>query len=132
MPRRGDPAPVDAHDDTIPARSRHGEKLALAALLLPWIVLSLLLPLPHMIAALAMIAALGALVCVAVRWSRWRAAELGLDADAWALAAVLSLGYSQLLLLGAKGRSGYEAMCDECGKLNDARETFCYGCGALG
>lgn len=124
-------APTDGRDERA-APARHGEKLALAALLLPWIVLSLLLPLPHMVAALAMLVALAALLAVAVKWSRTRAAELGLDAEAWGLAAVLSLGYSQLLLLGAQGKSGYEAMCDECGKLNDARATFCYGCGAFG
>ena len=131
MEPRGDPSPAEARDDAPGLPGGHGEKLALAALLLPWLVLSLLLPLPHMIAALAMLMALAALLAVAVKWSRSRAADLGLDAEAWGLAAVLSLGYSQLLLLGAQGKSGYEAMCDECGKLNDARDTFCYGCGAF-
>lgn len=109
-----------------------GEWLSLGALLLPWGVLTLLLPIPHMVAGLALITALAGLVTVAVRWSRMRAEALALDAEAWGLAAVLSLGFSMALLLGANGRSAFQALCGECGKMQDARNAFCHGCGAIG
>lgn len=109
-----------------------GERLSLAALLLPWGILTLLLPLPLMLVGLALLAALGALLLLAARWSRLRAASLGLDADAWGLAAVLSLGYSMPLLIGTEGRSAYQAMCGDCGRMQDARSPFCHGCGAYG
>lgn len=128
MERQERAAAAEAHEEPASA-TRHGETLALAALLIPWLVLSLLLPLPHMVAALALVATLGALLACAIRWSHARAEALGLDPEAWGLAAVLSLGFSQLLLLGAAGQSGFDAMCDECGRLNDARASFCYGCG---
>ena len=110
--------------------THRGETLAIGALLLPWVVLSLLLPLPHLIAALAMLAALGSLLACAVRWARARADELGLDVDAWGLVAVLTLGFGLLLLLGANGRTGFERLCDACGSTSDARAPFCYGCGS--
>lgn len=106
-----------------------GEALALGALLVPWLVLSLLLPLPFLVAAFALLMTLAALLASAIRWSRMRAAELGLDEEAWGLAAVLTLGFSQALLLGADGRTGFERLCDACGSASDAREPFCYGCG---
>ena len=87
-----------------------GEALAMGALLAPWVILSLLLPLPHMIAALAMLCALAGLLACAVRWSRMRAEALGLDEETWGLTAVLTLGYGQLLLLGANGRSGFDRL----------------------
>lgn len=114
------------------AAARKGEWLALGALLTPWMLLSLLLPVQHLVAACALLAGLAALLAAAVRWSRERAGKLGLDRDAWGLAAVLSLGFSMLLLVGTEGRSGFEAMCDTCGKLHDARAPFCYTCGAYG
>lgn len=107
-----------------------GEWLALGALLVPWIVLSLLLPLPMLVAALGLLCALAALLACAIRWSRSRAEELGLDEEAWGLAAVLSLGFSQVLLLGADGRTGFERLCGGCGTAADARSPFCYGCGS--
>lgn len=109
-----------------------GEWLSLGALLLPWAVLSLLLPVAHMVAALGLLAALAGLLGVAARWSRGRAVELGLDEEAWGLAAVLSLGFAMALLLGTAGHTAFEAMCRECGKLQDARNGFCHGCGAYG
>lgn len=108
-----------------------GEWLSLAALLLPWGVLSLLLPLAHMVAAFGLLVALAALLAVGIRWSRMRAESLGLDPEPWGLASVLSLGFSMLLLLGANGKSGYETMCNDCGRLHDARMSFCHGCGAF-
>lgn len=115
-------------------RSRgKGEWIALGALLLPWFVLSLMLPLPHLIVAVALLTALGALLGTAVTWSRMRARELGLDAESWGLAAVLSLGFSMLLLIGTSSQgSGYESLCMDCGKISDARTPFCYGCGSYG
>lgn len=109
-----------------------GEWLSLAALLLPWGILSLLLPLPHMIAALGLLGALASLLIVAARWSRMRSQALALDPDAWGLAAVLTLGFSMALLLGTDGRSAFQAMCGDCGRLQDARAPFCYSCGAYG
>ena len=109
-----------------------GEWLSLAALLLPWAVLTLLLPLPHMVAGLGLLTALAGLMTVAARWSRMRAQALGLDPEAWGLASILSLGFSMALLLGANGHSAFEAMCGECGRLQDARNAFCHGCGAVG
>jgi hypothetical protein len=107
-----------------------GEALALGALLTPWFILSLLLPLPFLIAAVALLCAFASLLACAIRWSRMRATELGLDAEAWGLAAVLTLGFSQVLLLGAHGRTGFERFCHACGSASDARAPFCYGCGS--
>lgn len=109
-----------------------GEWVALGALLLPWYVLSLMLPLPHLAVAVALLTALASLLATAVTWSRLRAMDLGLDADSWGLAAVLSLGFSMLLLVGTAQGSGYESLCMDCGKLSDARTPFCYSCGAYG
>ena len=122
----------------LPARRRRmdtatagrGEWMALGALLLPWGVLSLLLPLGHLVVAFSLLLSLAMLLGAAVGWSRRRAADLKLDAEAWGLAAVLSLGFSMALLLGGPGRSGYDAMCDDCGHVQDMREQFCYRCGA--
>lgn len=111
--------------------ARHGEWLALGALLLPWAVLSLLLPAQHLLVAFSLLFALAALLAAAVGWSRGRARALRLDAATWGVAAVLSLGFSMLLLIGAQGRTGFETLCLECGKLGDARAPFCYACGAL-
>lgn len=107
-----------------------GEWLALAALLLPWLILSLLLPLSYLVVSMCLLMALAMLLCAAVVWSRQRALALHLDPEAWGLAAVLSLGFSMALLLGSEERSGYDAMCGECGSLQDARRSFCYTCGA--
>lgn len=107
-----------------------GEWLSLSALLLPWGILSFLLPLPMLVAALGLLVALAALLVVAVRWSRMRAEALALDVEAWGLAAVLSLGFSMGLLLGTSGESAYQAMCGDCGRLQDARNRFCHGCGS--
>lgn len=107
-----------------------GEWLALGALLLPWLILSLLLPLSYLVLSMCLLLALAMLLCAAVVWSRQRALALHLDAEAWGLAAVLSLGFSMALLLGSAERSGYDAMCGECGSLQDARLTFCHACGA--
>lgn len=109
-----------------------GEWLSLGALLLPWGVLTLLLPLPHMVAGLGLLTALAGLMTVAVRWSRMRARELALDEEAWGLAAVLSLGFSMALLIGTSGQSAFQALCGECGRMQDARNAFCQGCGAYG
>lgn len=107
-----------------------GERFSLGALLLPWAILSLLLPFPHLVVALALLASLAGLLTAAARWSNARAAALKLDAEAWALAAVLSLGFSMALLLGTEGKSAFQAMCGDCGTLQDARASFCYRCGS--
>lgn len=108
-----------------------GEWLALGALLLPWGVLSILLPLPHMVAAFGLLVAIMALLAVAIRWSRLRAQALDLDPEAWGLAAVLTLGFSMFLLLGTKGASGYDRMCGDCGRLQDVHTAFCHACGSV-
>lgn len=107
-----------------------GEWLALGALLLPWLILSLLLPFAYLVVALCLLMALAMLVSAAVVWSRQRALALHLDPEAWGLAAVLSLGFSMALLLGGEGHSGYDALCGECGTLQDVRNAFCHTCGA--
>lgn len=108
---------------------RRGEWLALGALLLPWSVLSLLLPLAHLAASMSLLLALAMLLAASVSWSRERAASLRLDADAWGLATVLTLGFGMALLLGAEGKSAFQALCFGCGRTQDARAPFCYGCG---
>lgn len=112
--------------------SPRGEWLALLALLAPWLVLSAFLPPAHAIVSAALLSALGALLACALRWSRMRAEALGLPAEPWGLAAVLTLGYSQALLVGMEGRSGFDALCHECGRLQDVRLRFCQGCGSYG
>jgi hypothetical protein len=104
--------------------------LALGALLAPWALLSLLLPLVWMSVAFLLIATLAGLLHLGAAWSRQRAEQLGLAPDGWALAAVLSLGFSMLMLLGPQTTSGYDALCDDCGRLSDARSMFCTGCGS--
>lgn len=109
------------------------EGLAVFALLLPWALVSLLLPFPQLPLAFALLAALAALLLAASRWSRLRAGELGLDEERWALAGALSLGFTMLFLLGGRERtSGFDALCHECGRLFDARSPFCHGCGHYG
>ena len=107
-----------------------GEWLALCALLLPWATLSLLLPLAHLAVSMALLLALAMLLFAAVTWSRQRAEVLRLDPQAWGLAAVLSLGFAMALLIGTEGKSGFDALCHDCGRLQDAREPFCHTCGA--
>jgi len=124
--------PLKPHPSGHRCMHARGEWLSLGALLLPWGALSLLLPLPHLVAALGLLTALACLLTVAVRWSRMRAEALELDPDAWGLAAVLSLGFSMGLLLGSADSSAFQALCHECGRLQDARNRFCHGCGALG
>lgn len=107
-----------------------GEWLAMGALLAPWTLLSLLLPLAHRVVSVSLLLALGMLLAAAVSWSRMRAVALRLDPDAWGLAAILSLGFSMALLLGSDGKTAFEALCPDCGRLQDARAPFCYACGA--
>lgn len=112
------------------ASDRAALPLALGALLAPWLLLSLLLPLREMALAVALLGGLALLLHMAAAWSRARARHLALAEDAWALAAVLSLGFSMLMLLGRPTASGYEAFCGDCGRLTDARGPFCTACGA--
>lgn len=110
---------------------RHAEGLAILALLTPWVILSLFLPMPHLLLSLVLLSALAALLFVASRWARLRADALGLDEETWGLAAVLSLGFAMPLLMGTKEQgSGFELLCHDCGRLFDARSTFCHGCGS--
>lgn len=107
------------------------EALAIAALLAPWAILSAFLPMPEIALAFALLCALAMLLLAAGRWSRLRAHELGLDEEAWAVAGVLSLGFSMLMLLGSRAGSGFDALCHQCGRLSDARAAFCHGCGSF-
>lgn len=109
---------------------RPGEWLVLAALLAPWLVLTALLPMPYVLVGLALVPALAALLLAAASWSRLRAHALGLDAEAWGVAGILSLGFSMALLLGTSERPLFEALCGECGSMQEARAPFCYRCGA--
>lgn len=111
------------------AGERQALPLALGALLAPWALLSLLLPIGLMAVAFALLGGLALLLHLAALWSRRRAHDLGLSSDNWALAAVLTLGFSMLMLLGSAETSGYDAMCGDCGRLADARSSFCTGCG---
>ena len=109
----------------------HGESLAVVAMLTPWVVLSLFLPMPHLALALVLLAALAALLLAAAGFARARAAQLDLDAETWALAAALSLGYANVLLLGVRrGETPFQALCHDCGRLFDGRAQFCYACGS--
>lgn len=108
-----------------------GEWLALGALLLPWYILSAFLPTRAMLLSFLLLTLLAGCLLALTAWARMRARALGVEQETWALAMVLTLGYGALLLLGGKDAAAFETMCDECGKLQEARAAFCYSCGAL-
>ena len=110
-----------------------GERVALAALLLPWAVVCALLPWGLAAAGLLLVGCLAALLVAAGEWARARAEARGHEPEGWALAAVLTLGYSMAVQLAAPrgGGSPLQFLCTECGRLGDAEEPFCHGCGSL-
>lgn len=110
---------------------RHAEALAILALLVPWGILSAFLPMPHVILAFGLLTALAGLLFASASWARLRARALDLDEEAWAIGAALSLGYANVLLFFVRrGESPFQTLCHDCGRLFDARSTFCHGCGS--
>lgn len=103
------------------------------AFLAPWAVLSVLLPMPWRAESLALLSALGALLFTAGVWAGRKAESIGLDAEGWAFAAIVTVGYANaVLLFNPKPRPALAYLCDECGREGHIHEPFCFGCGAVG
>jgi hypothetical protein len=103
------------------------------AFLAPWAVLSVLLPDPWRVEALALLAALAGLLVASGVWAGQKAPTLGLDAEGWTFAAVVSLGYANgVLLFNPRPRPALSYLCMECGREGHIHEPFCFGCGAAG
>lgn len=113
-------------------RSPYGTALACTlAFLAPWAILSALLPDPYRIESLALLAALGGLLLAAGVWAGRKAESLGLDAEGWTFAAVVSVGVAMLVLLtNPHKRPSLAYLCGECGREGHLHEPFCFGCGA--
>jgi len=111
------------------ARKGGAEAIAVGAFVAPWLVSVLFLPFLYAVMAASLATGLAVLLLASATWSRARAVELELDDDAWAIAAVFTLGFSMLALLHGKLAELHE-LCHECGSLNDRRHAFCNHCGA--
>ena len=106
------------------------EGLALVALLAPWAVAAWLLPLPLRLAAWLVLLVAAAVALLAASWSRTRAAQLDVDADGWALLAVMTLGVSTIMLTSKPAPArGPTFLCNDCGRIGQLHEPFCFGCG---
>lgn len=102
------------------------------AFLAPWAVLSALLPMPYRAESLALLAALGGLLMAAGVWSSMRAERLGLDAEGWAFAAIVTVGFAMVVLLtNPRPRPSLAYLCRECGREGHVHEPFCFGCGSF-
>lgn len=111
----------------------HPELLYVAAVLAPWLLLTLLLPTPHREAALGLLALLALLLAASGAWARRHAEARGLDPAAWSFAAVASMGYANAVMLLWRPEPGetYPAyLCHDCGRPGAMHEPFCFGCGA--
>jgi hypothetical protein len=103
------------------------------AFLAPWAILSVLLPSPWRVEALALLAAMGALLITMGAWAGRKAETLGLDSDGWVFASVVTMGYaSAVLLFNPKPRPSLAYLCGECGRQGHIHEPFCFGCGSAG
>lgn len=103
------------------------------AFLAPWAVLSVLLPQPWRVESLALLSALGGLLLASAVWASRKAESIGLDPEAWAFAAVVSVGYANVVLMfNPKPRPALAYLCHECGRQGHVHEPFCFGCGAAG
>lgn len=112
--------------------TRRLEGIALAALLAPWGLAAWLLPLPLRVAAWLGLLGVAIVALLAAAWSRQRAEALGIDAERWALLAVMTLGVSTIMLTSKPAPSrGATFLCDGCGRIGALHEPFCFGCGAV-
>lgn len=107
-----------------------------ASFLAPWAVFLLItIPGPLKFAALLGLALFGGGLLVVARWAVMTAAQRGADPHAWGFLTVVSLGVAALFLAhgGARARQAFrlQFLCNDCGRLGEAAESFCHGCGAL-
>ncbi len=110
--------------------TRRLEGLALLALLAPWGVAAWLLPFPMRLAAWLSLLAVAGIALLAAAWSRERAAQLDVDAERWALLAVLTLGLSTIMLTSKPPPDQSPTfLCSGCGRVGHLHEPFCFGCG---
>ena len=101
------------------------------AFLAPWAILSVLLPTPWRVEALALLCVLAALLVAAGAWASRKAQTLGLDAEGWTFAAVVTAGYANgVLLFNPNPRPSLAYLCGECGREGHIHEPFCFGCGS--
>lgn len=106
-----------------------------AAFVLPWALLAFALPGEWRWKALALLALLTLLLCLAALVGERMARARGLDAAWWGFLCVVTVGFALLAIYAwpaGAGRSNPQFVCKPCGRLGDAREPFCYGCGSFG
>lgn len=118
------------HEGAVPA-----SMLTAGAFVTPWALLSFALPPDSRWRSLVLLALLFLLLTLAAIHTDRVARARRLDATWWSFLAVVTFGWA---MLGAhlaqpqrraRGRYG-ELLCHDCGDLYDARQTFCYRCGA--
>lgn len=105
--------------------------LTAIAFIAPWALLSFALPPAWRWKALALLALLGLLLALSAMVAERLARARQLDAAWWSFLAVVTFGASTLALYKWKdGAAGHpQFVCHGCGRLGDAREPFCFGCG---
>lgn len=105
--------------------------LTAAAFIAPWALLSFALPAQWRWKALALLALLGLLLALTAMVAERLARARQLDVAWWSFLAVVTFGAATLALY--KWKAGYggnpQFVCHGCGRLGDAREPFCFGCG---
>lgn len=109
--------------------------LTAAAFVAPWILLSLALPDVWRWRGLVLLGMLSFLLVLAASIAERMARERQGDPTWWAFLTVVTFGYA-LAILALRRRAGGAptptTLCGKCGRLGDAREPFCFSCGAFG
>ena len=125
---------VRAHEPTREGvDERSTGAMTAAAFVAPWVLLSLALPGEHRWRALALLGLLGLLLVLAALVTERLARARGLDPTWWSFLAVVTFGVA--MLLAYRWRSAWsghpQSICRDCHRIGDAREPFCFGCGAM-
>jgi hypothetical protein len=104
--------------------------LAALAFLAPWAAVSVLLPDPQRVAALALVGTLAVLLIAAGAWAFRYAREKGRDAQHWAFLTVVTFGAGMAALLVTRAPPTHGHVCVDCGRTGALDEPFCFGCGS--
>lgn len=123
---------AQASDATMSPEPSAGAVTA-AAFVAPWLLLALALPAPWRWQGLALLGLLAFLLVLAAGAADRMARQRGLDPAWWGFVAVVSFGFGLAVLLA--WRPGFRMpkathLCDECDRLVEVDEPFCFGCGA--
>lgn len=107
--------------------------LTAAAFIAPWMLLSFALPGEYRWKALLLLGVLGMLLVLAALVTERLAMARGLDPAWWSFVAVVTFGLGMLAVYKWKaGMGGHpQFICRDCRRIGDAREPFCFGCGAI-